>query len=117
MPIAVITWVLGALTQQAFILVQIGYALTHVCYWGLLGVFRISTLELLPTEKRGTALGFRSLCNALGTTITLLLSTVFILFIGLGYTFIIFALAFFILIPLNYFFVVETKGIELSEIK
>ncbi|TFG06576.1 MAG: MFS transporter [Promethearchaeota archaeon] len=117
MPISVITWVLGALTQQAFILVQIGYALTHVCYWGLLGVFRISTLELIPTEKRGTALGLRSLCNALGTTATLLLSSMMILFMGLGNTFIIFALTFVILIPLNYLYGVETKGIELSEIK
>ncbi|TFG14968.1 MAG: MFS transporter [Promethearchaeota archaeon] len=117
MPISVIIWVLGALTPYAYILVQVGYALTHVSYWGLLGIFRVTCLELVPTEKRGTALGFRSLLNALGITFGLLIASVLILFYGLGTTFIIFALVLFLLIPLNFLYGKETKGVDLSDIK
>ncbi len=117
MPISVMMWVWGALTPYAYILVQIGYALTHVCYWGLLGIFRVTTLELVPTEKRGTALGFRSLLNALGITFGLLIASALILFYGLGTTFIIYALLLFLLIPLNFLYGAETKGVDLSDIK
>jgi len=117
MPFAVIMWVLGALTPSAMILVPVGYALTHVCYWGLLGILRMLSIELISTEKRGTALGFRSLLNALGITFGLVIATPLTLFLGLGTTFLIFAFMVFLIIPLNYIYIKETKGIELSEIR
>ena len=50
-------------------------------------------------------------------TIGLLLSSIFILFIGLGSTFMIFAIALFALIPLNYLYIKETKDVDLTELK
>ena len=72
---------------------------------------------MLPTDRRGTGIGFRSLIGGFGGTIGLLLSGIIILFVGLGTTFIIFVMGQFIVIPIAYFFLKETKGVELSEIK
>ena len=78
---------------------------------------RLITIEMLPTDRRGTGIGFRSLIGGIGGTIGLLLSAVVILFVGLGTTFIIFVMAHLFVIPIAYFFLKETKGVELSEIK
>jgi MHS family alpha-ketoglutarate permease-like MFS transporter len=118
LPIAVVTWAIGAHnSENAFIIVQIGFALMHLSFWGLYVIMTLITIEILPTDKRGTGLGFRILFFAIGTTIGLLLSSISILFLGLGISFIIFISAMFVLIPLTYFFIKETKGVELSEIK
>lgn len=118
LPISVIIWVFGAInSQSAFLIVFMGYAISHISYWGLWGVIRLITLELVPTDKRGTGLGFRSLIGAFGITIGLLLSSLTILAVGLGTTFIIFVIANLVIIPLGYFFLKETKGVNLSEIK
>ena len=117
LPISVITWVIGAQQPNPFFFVLLGYSITHICFWGLLGMFRITTLEMFPTEKRGTSLGFLRMCSSLGGTIGLLLSSLVILFIGLGNTFIIFAIVLFALLPLNYFYIKETKGVDLTAIK
>jgi len=117
LPISVITWVFGSQLPNPFFIILIGYAVTHICYWGLLGMFRITTLEMFPTEKRGSGLGFMRMCSALGATIGLLLSSIIILFIGLGNTFIVFAIALFALLPLNYIYVKETKGVDLTALK
>ncbi len=53
----------------------------------------------------------------LGSTIGLLLSSILILFLGLGISFIIIIQPMFIIIPIVYFFLKETKGVELSKIK
>ena len=118
LPISVVIWVFGAMSSQsAFLIVFVGYAISHIAFWGLWGVIRLITLELVPTDKRGTGLGFRSLIGAFGTTIGLLLSSLAILVFGLGATFIIFVIVNLVIIPLGYFFIKETSGVDLAEIK
>ncbi len=117
-PISVIIWVLGARSSQnTFLIVLLGYSLTHIAYWGSLGIIRLITIELLPTDRRGTGIGFRSLIGSIGGTIGLVLGSVVILFLDLGPTFIIFVSLKFAVIPLAYFYLKETKGVELTEIK
>lgn len=117
-PISVLIWVFGAHnSNNAFYIVLLGYSLTHISTWGAIGIIRLITIEMLPTDRRGTGIGFRSLIGGIGGTIGLLLSAVVILFVGLGTTFIIFVMAHLFVIPIAYFFLKETKGVELSEIK
>lgn len=117
-PISVLIWVFGAHSvNNAFYIVLLGYSLTHISTWGAIGIIRLLTIEMLPTDRRGTGVGFRSLIGSIGGTAGLLLSGVIILFVGLGTTFIIFVMGHFIVIPIAYFFLKETKGVELSEIK
>ena len=117
-PISVITWVIGAHDPHYdFIIVQIGYALMSISFWGLLGVLTLTTIEILPTDKRVSGSGIMILFFALGTTIGLLLSSILILFLGLGISFIIIIQPMFIIIPIVYFFLKETKGVELSKIR
>jgi hypothetical protein len=111
-------WVLGASSPtNVFLIVSIGYALSHISYWGLWGIIRIIALELMPTDRRGTGIGIRSLIGAVGITTGLLISSVIILQIGLGITFIIFVFGNLLIIPLGIVFVKETKGVNLAEIK
>lgn len=118
MPVSVMIWVFGAQDpNNALLLVTIGYALTHISYWGLLGIVRLVVIELTPTDRRGTGVGFRSLIQAIGITMGFLVSSGVILLVGLGTTFIIFVLLDFAIIPLGYFFIKETKGIDLSLVK
>ena len=117
-PISVVIWVLGANnTQNAYLFVLLGFALSHISYWGSIGILRLITIEMLPTDRRGIGVGFRSLIGAIGGTIGLLSSSVVILSLGLGTTFMIFVMGNFAVIPIAYFFLKETKGVELSEIK
>ncbi|MHA1671815.1 MAG: MFS transporter, partial [Promethearchaeota archaeon] len=117
LPISVMIWVIGALQPNAALYVFIGYPLSHISYWGLWGIIRLTTLELIPTDRRGTGVGFRGLINAIGATIGLLSSGFIILIIGLGTTFIIFVLFNLLMIPLSVFLVRETKGVDLKDIK
>ena len=117
-PISVIIWVFGAHhPTSAFLIVLLGYSMSHISVWGAIGVIRLTTIELLPTDRRGTGVGFRSLISSIGAIIGLLLSSAVILVLGLGPTFLIFVMGNFIVIPIAYFFLKETKGVELSEIK
>ncbi|MFW9950395.1 MAG: MFS transporter [Candidatus Thorarchaeota archaeon] len=115
-PISVLIWVFAG-PQGSFLLVLIGYSLSHIAVWGSLGIVRFINIEQLPTDRRGTGIGFRNLIGSIGGTVGLLSSSVVILFVGLGITFIIFVMANFIVIPLTYFYIKETKGVELAEIK
>ena len=117
-PISVILWVFGAYhPTSAFLIVLLGYSLSHISVWGAIGVIRLTTIELLPTDRRGTGVGFRSLMGSIGAIIGLFLSSAVILVLGLGTTFLIFVMGNFIVIPIAYFFLKETKGVELGEIK
>jgi MFS family permease len=117
-PISVLIWVFGAHnTENAYFIVMIGYALSHIAYWGSIGIIRLITIESLPTDRRGTGVGFRSFMGSLGGTIGLLSSSLVILSIGLGPTFIIFVMGNIVVIPLAVLFLKETKGVDLAEIK
>ena len=118
LPISVIIWVLGAKnSSNAYLIVSIGYAISHISYWGLWGIIRLIALELMPTDRRGTGIGVRSLIGAVGITTGLLISSFIVLELGLGITFIIFVLGNFLIIPLGFLFVKETKGVDLKAIK
>ena len=118
LPFSVVVWVLGAgNSQNAFLIVFFGYAISHISYWGLWGIIRIIALELMPTDRRGTGIGIRSLSGAIGITTGLLTSSFIILEIGLGLAFIIFVFGNLLIAPLGFFFVKETKGVDLKEIK
>jgi MFS family permease len=117
-PISVLIWVLGAHNAtNSYGIVMFGYALSHIAYWGSIGIIRLITIETLPTDRRGTGIGFRSLIGAIGGTIGLLSSSIVILALDLGTTFIIFVMGNLIVLPLAALFLKETKGVELSEIK
>jgi len=118
LPFSVVVWVLGAnSSQNAFLIVFFGYALSHISYWGLWGIIRIIALEQMPTDRRGTGVGVRSLIGAIGITTGLLTSSFVILGLGLGLTFIIFVFGNLLIVPLGFFFVKETKGVNLADIK
>jgi len=118
-PISVLIWVFGARAPSgtAFLIVLLGYSLNHISTWGTIGIIRLITLEQTPTDRRGTAIGFRSLIGSIGGTIGLLTSTFVILYLDLGLTFIIFIMGNFIIIPIAFLFLKETKDVELAEIK
>jgi len=111
-------WVFGAHNpSNAFIIVFFSYALSHISYWGLWGIIRIVALELMPTDRRGTGIGVRSLVGAVGITTGQLINSFIVIDLGLGITFIIFVLGNFLIIPLGFLFVKETKGVKLADIK
>ena len=118
LPLSVTLWTIGAtIPENTFIIVLFSYSLTHISYWGLLGILRLIAIEILPTDKRGTGIGLRSLSGSIGGTVGLLVSSGLILIVGLGPTFIIVSLANLILIPLGIIFIKETKGVDLKFIK
>ena len=118
LPVSVIVWVLGATSSSnAFLIVLIGYAISHISYWGLWGIIRLMAVEVMPTDRRGTGIGFRSLIGAIGGTIGLLMSSFIVIVLGLGLTFIIFVFGNLLIIPLGFLFVKETKGVNLKDIK
>ncbi|TXT63687.1 MAG: hypothetical protein BAJALOKI3v1_330042 [Promethearchaeota archaeon] len=81
-------------------------------------MIRIIIQELVPTDKRGTGLGIRSLATSLGTTGGFILGFVFtIVFKDLGISFIILSAPLLINIILIPKFVKETKGTDLSEVE
>lgn len=117
LPVAIILAVYGiTLTEGAILFVSIGAALANVSYWGLGVVLRIVTLEIIPTESRGTGSGIKSLIGAFGITGGLAMSSLLILLVGLGTTFLIYSFFLLICIPITYKFLKETKSIDLSTI-
>ena len=118
MPIFVIAVVvLVTIGQAASIITWLFVGLSVSAIWGSLGAVRIISVEIVPTEKRGTSAGLRSLLTATGTTAGLLLSSIVIFFFGLGVAFIVFTLPLLINIPLTYKYIQETKGVDLRVIK
>ncbi|MBD3255230.1 MAG: MFS transporter [Candidatus Lokiarchaeota archaeon] len=118
MPIfVIITVILVTIGLAHSIITWIFVGLGVSAIWGLLGGVRITSVEIVPTEKRGTAAGLRSLLTATGTTAGLLLSSIVIFFFGLGVAFIVFTVPLYINIPLTAKYIKETKGVDLAAIK
>ncbi|MFX0188322.1 MAG: MFS transporter [Candidatus Hodarchaeota archaeon] len=118
LPISILIAVLGSyVTEGALLYVCIGAGLGSLAYWGLRIVISIVTLEIIPTEARGTGNGLKSLIAAIGITGGLLLSSIIIFYYGLGFAFILYSLFLLIDVPLIYLYIKETKGIDLSKIQ
>ena len=118
-PISVIIVVLGINLSGVLliIIVGIGVGLAYITLQGIRIVVRLMTIEIIPTDARGTGSGLRSFIAAIGTTAGLLISSALILFYGLAFTFIVISLPHLLILPLAYFYLKETKGIDLSEVK
>jgi len=118
-PISIIIVVFGVNFSgiTLIIIVGLGAGIAYITLQGIRIVARLITVEINPTDARGTGSGFRSLISAVGTTGGLLISSILIYFYGLAVTFIIISLPHLLILPLTYLFIKETKGIDLSEVK
>lgn len=118
-PIAIIIVVLGINFSGVLliIIVGVGIGLAYISLQGIRIVARLITVEITPTDARGTGSGLRSLIAAIGMTVGLLISSVLIYFYGFAFTFIMISLPHLLILPLTYLYLKETKGIDLSEVK
>jgi sugar phosphate permease len=91
-------------------------SMINIAYWGLYIILSITTIELIPTEARGTGNGFRGLMGSFGSTIGLILTSILVFFFSLQIVFLIFALMVLIDLPIIYKYVIETKGTDLSDL-
>ena len=118
-PIAIIIVVLGINFSGVLliIIVGVGIGLAYISLQGIRIVARLITVEITPTDARGTGSGLRSLIAAIGMTIGLFISSALIYFYGFAFTFIVISLPHLLILPLTYLYLKETKGIDLSEVK
>jgi MFS family permease len=104
------------LPEGALIVVALGAGLANLCYWGFRILISIVSLEIVPTETRGTGTGVKSLVAASGVTIGLIISFFITFSSGLALSFIVLSMLFLINIPLIFKYLKETRGINLSNI-
>lgn len=118
MPIGVFILIAGA-NAGSYGIIILGGAFVFSAWWGMIGVLRLITIEILPTERRGTGAGFRSLIVAIGITIGLFLGSFLIFFTDqtLELPFIMLTIPCFINIPLVLKYIKETKHVNLAEIR
>ncbi|MHA1147830.1 MAG: MFS transporter [Promethearchaeota archaeon] len=118
MPIGVFVLIAGA-NAGSYGIIVLGAAFVFAAWWGMIGVLRIVTIEILPTERRGTGAGLRSLIVAIGITIGLFLGSFLIYFANqsLEIPFILLVIPCFINVPLVIKFIKETKHVNLAEIR
>jgi AAHS family 4-hydroxybenzoate transporter-like MFS transporter len=116
-PISILMIVLGVnLTEGALIMVTIGAGLANLSFWGLRILISIMTLEIIPTQTRGTGVGLKTLTNSVGITVGLILSSIITFSHGLAISFFTFSLLFFVVLILILMFLRETKGVNLSDV-
>jgi MFS family permease len=101
----------------ALVLVCFGTSLMNIAFWGLWVLLSIITIELIPTDSRGTGTGLKGIISAIGSTLGLIMAGIITYFYSLDVAFLLFAILLLIPMPLIYKFVMETKGIDLGEIK
>jgi MFS family permease len=118
-PISIVIVVFGVNFSgiTLILIVGLGAGMAYITLQGIRIVARLITVEITPTDARGTGSGLRSLITAIGTTVGLLISSLLIYYYGLAFTFIVISLPHFIILPLTYLFIKETKGVDLSEVK
>jgi len=113
----VIVLIIGISTPGlALIMACIGVSLMSLSFWGLWVLTSIVTIEILPTEARGTGTGFKQIIISLGGTSGLIIAGVIVYFFSLELVFFVFGLLFLINIPLVHKFLTETKNKDLGEI-
>ncbi|MHA1787733.1 MAG: MFS transporter, partial [Candidatus Helarchaeota archaeon] len=110
-PLGLIMIILGN-----FIASFIGGFLVSISFWGLFVISRMIAIESFPTDIRGTGAGFRSFSYAVGTTVGSFFTAYILVFIGLGWSFLLNSIFLLIMIPFVILFVKETKGIKLDKI-
>ncbi|MBN2154808.1 MAG: MFS transporter [Candidatus Lokiarchaeota archaeon] len=114
LPASIALSVFGATSSYAFIALLIGASLASLTYWSLGVVNRLISIEILPTDIRGTGTAIRSVLTALGTILGGFLNSWLITKVTLGPSFFIVSLVLLINIPLILIFIKETKSIELE---
>lgn len=103
-------------SSTIFILLLLGVTLGYVAFDCLHIVLRIVTLEVVPTDKRGTGSGLRALITAIGITSGFFIGSGLALFLGLGTAFIIISIPLIFNVFLIRKYLVETKGTDLAKI-
>ncbi len=115
LPASIALCVFGVLIPSlAFPALLIGAGLASLTYWSLGVVNRLVSIEILPTDVRGTGTAIRSVITALGTILGNFIHYKLFPLIGEGYTFFIFSVLLVINIPLILIFIKETKSKELD---
>ncbi len=114
-PISIMIVVFGIQSpENSLVIACIGAGLASMTYYGLGIVNRLVSIEILPTDVRGTGTGWRSVISALGITFGSIFNSILNLAFGLGISFFIISMLLLLNIPLTYFYIKETKGKELE---
>jgi len=114
LPSSIALSVFGATSDFAFIALLIGASLASLTYWSLGVVNRLVSIEILPTDIRGTGTAIRSVITAIGTILGGFLNSWLIAKVTLGPSFFIVSLVLLVNVPLILFLIKETKSIELE---
>jgi MFS family permease len=117
LPISAILLVISAETLNSFPMVLLSNTINGIAYFGMNGILKLITLELLPNDRRGTGSGVRQLSSAVGVIIGMISSAIVVRFIPTGIMFIIFSCLVLISVPIIALKFKETKGVDLSLIK
>ena len=91
-------------------------SLIVLSYFGLWVLLSIITIELVPTEARGTGNGLKGLFGSIGATTGLILTSIISYFFSLAVAFLLFSFLLLINLPFIYKYIIETKGADLSTI-
>lgn len=94
-----------------------GLATGYVSFNGLHIALRLVTVEIVPTERRGTGSGLRAFVQAVGVTTGFLLGSPLIRAWGLGVVFVAYAVPLLVNLVLTAKYVPETKGTDLSRVE
>jgi MFS family permease len=115
LPGSIALCVFGAnIPSIAFISLLIGASLASLSYWSLGVVNRLVSIEILPTDVRGTGTAIRSVMTALGTILAGVMNFYLFPILKNGPTFFLYSLLLLINIPLILIFIKETKSKELE---
>ena len=100
-PIGIIIAVVSvSYPYNTLLLVAIGAGIANLCYSGLIVITGIITIELIPTEARGTGSGIRGFFRAGGITSGLLLCALITFFYGLAVALFLISILFFLTPPI-----------------
>ena len=90
--------------------------LSEMGYWGAWITISIVILEIIPTESRGTGAGLKSFIAAFGITLGFLSTSLITLLLDLNWAFIIIGLLAVFIVPLVYWYLQETRNVDLKEV-
>lgn len=115
--VSVIAVVIGSnMTEGGFVLVSIGASFASIATAGCNVLTYLIIYEIIPTEARATSSGVKLAVGTLGTSMGLLIISLLTVPLSAGGALITLALIFLINLPLFYFALKETKGVDLTKI-